>query len=1571
MTDPTERIARLSPAKRALLALEMQKRASAESLREEPIAVIGMGCRFPGARNPEAFWHLLRDGVDAITEVPPDRWDLASVYDPDPETPGKMYTRWGGFLEEVDRFDASFFGLTPAEAANMDPQHRLLLEVAWEALESAGQSPGSLIGSATGVFLGISNNDYLNLFYAAGDATRINPYLGTGMAFSAAAGRLSYMFGLQGPSLTLDTACSSSLVTVHLACQSLRQRESDLALAGGVNLILAPETTIYSCRIKVMAADGRCKSFDASADGYVRSEGCGLVVLKRLSDALAAGDPVLAVLRGSAVNQDGRSGGLTAPNGLAQQALIRRALENAGLDPAQIDYVEAHGSATPLGDPIEAQALGAVLSKGRSTALPIGSVKSNVGHLESAAGIAGLIKVVLSLGHRQIPPSLHFRNPNPHISFDQLSLSVQRELAPWPDGSGPARAGVSSFGFAGTNAHVLVEEALPREPSGPSCPWQLLLLSARTATALDVATARLAEHLERHPDLVLADAAYTLQVGRKGLGHRRALVCRSREDALEALAQPAAGRVYTSVSEVGQRSVVFMFPGLGEHYLGMGAGLYRDEPAFRRHFDRCSELLRPHLGLDLGELLYAGAAAEEAEPGGLSFRDLLRRGSADPVGGESRLRETWLAQPAVFAVEYALAQLLIGWGVRPQAMIGYSLGEYVAACLAGVLSLEDALFLVARRARLISELPTGAMLAVALPERDVAPLAGDDVSLAAINGPALSVWAGPVAEIESLERRLAERGVVASRLQTSHAFHSRMMEPIASALSDLVRAVRLAPPRTPYVSNVTGTWITAQQATDPSYWVRHLCGAVRFGDGLAELLGQAERILLEVGPGQSLVAFARQHPAWDGDGRRLALPALRHELLREPDSAFLFGAIGRLWLAGVEIDWEALHAGERRHRIPLPTYPFERERYWIKWGNEVREAVSPVSGGKRPDIADWSYLPAWKPSLLSPGSQAGDTRSWLVLVDEQGLGRRVSDRLRQDGQRVTVVAAGSRFRRVAADEYVLDPCSPEDFVALLGSLETPPDRVIHLWTLSMEITRPNGPKLLDDVLRLGFYSLVSFAQAVGRRNLTAPLDIWVVSNQMQKVHGMEELHPEAATLLGPCKVIPQEYLNITCRSIDVVLPERGSWQEERLVRQLVAELAAVPAELVVAYRGADRWVQGFEPARLPASTERPARLRERGVYLITGGLGEIGLILAEHLAKRVQAGIALLGRSAFPPREAWGSWLDTHPDDEATSRRIRRLQAIEACGAEVLLLAADVGNEEEVTRAVSSVYQRFGTLHGVVHAAGITSRDAFVPVQESGRRECEHHFLAKVHGLQILEKVLRGRDLDFWLLQSSLSTVLGGLGFVAYVAANAFMDAFAHRLNQTSPVPWLSVDWDLWPSDDGGASGFGATIAQFTMSREEGLEATERILALEAGAQVVISTGDLEARIAQWVELRSSHGAEDRGGPAHARPQLANPYAPPVSDLERAVAGIWQDVLGIEQVGRHDDFFELGGHSLIATQIFSRLRESFRVELPMRVLFQGPTVADLSRTIETILWAARGGGPPPATLVGEREELEL
>ncbi|HKX31666.1 MAG TPA: beta-ketoacyl synthase N-terminal-like domain-containing protein, partial [Blastocatellia bacterium] len=723
----------------------------------EPIAIIGMSCRFPGgARDPRAFWTLLRQAGDAITEVPPDRWDWRAFCDAEPMTPGKINARWGGFLPEVASFDAQAFGLSPREAARMDPQHRLLLEIAWEALEDAGLSMERLRGTPSGVFIGCSNSDYGRLQLK--DPFQIDALVGTGNAGSMAASRLSYWLDLRGPSLVIDTACSSSLVAVHLACQSLRQGESTIALAGGVNVILLPEPHIMFSRAGLFAPDGRCKVFDERADGYVRSEGAGLVVLKPLSLAIADADPIYAVIRGGAVNQDGRSNGITAPSRQAQEALLRDAYRRAGISPAEVQYVEAHGTGTALGDVIEVQALGSILSPARQPGRScfIGSVKSNIGHLESAAGIAGLIKVALSLKYKEIPPSLHFKRPNPQIPFESLALSVAQRLEPWPESSVPARAGVSAFSFGGTNAHLVLEEAPPTGDSGQSRPWQTLTLSARTESALERMTANLSGHLKQTAEGSLADTAYTLQTGRSPHRHRRIVVCQSPAEAADALDQLDPKKVFTAIADAQARPVVFMFPGLGEHYVKMAHGLYRDEPVFRAEVDHSAERLKAVLGLDLREVIFTGDQEPRTDhrKAGRDLRKMLRRRASEDEAAADQLNRTALAQPAVFVVEYALAKLLIKWGLRPEAMIGHSLGEYVAACLAGVFTLEEGLWLVAQRARLIEGLPAGRMLAVALSEEEVRPYLGRGVWLGAANGPKFSVLSGAAPALEEVERKL-------------------------------------------------------------------------------------------------------------------------------------------------------------------------------------------------------------------------------------------------------------------------------------------------------------------------------------------------------------------------------------------------------------------------------------------------------------------------------------------------------------------------------------------------------------------------------------------------------------------------------------------------------------------------------------------------------------------------------------------------------------------------------------------------------------------------------------------------
>jgi amino acid adenylation domain-containing protein len=874
------------------------------------IAIIGMVARFPGATDVNKFWQNLRGGVESISffseqELEARGVPLALRQDP-------KFVKAGAVIEGMELFDASFFDFSPAEAETTDPQHRLFLECAWEALENAGYDPEQFAGQI-GVYAGAGMNTYL-LFNLAPNLGVVNSIGGLQLAVGNdkdyLATRVSYKLNLKGPSINVQTACSTSLVAVSLACQSLLDYQCDLALAGGVKASVLQQTGYRHRDGDIASPDGHCRAFDVAAQGTVFGNGIGIVVLKRLEEALADGDTVYAVIKGSAVNNDGSLKiGYTAPSVDGQRAVIAEALAVSGVKAETISYVEAHGTGTPLGDPIEMTALKQAFGNGtaRKNYCAVGSVKTNVGHLDTAAGVAGLIKTALALKHKLLPPSLHFERPNPQIDFADSPFYVNSRLTAWEAGPTPRRAGVSAFGFGGTNVHLVLEEAPAHAPSGASRPHQLLVLSAKTETALESATRRLSDFLRQHPEANLADVAFTLQLGRKAFAHRRALVCRDGGEAASALEACDPARVRSGATATSGGPVVFMFTGQGSQYVNMGRGLYETEPAFRRDVDECARLLEPALGLDLRRVLYPDAehAAEAAR----------------------QLHQTALAQPALFVTGYALAGLLRGWGISPKAMIGHSIGEYVAACLAGVMTLEDALSLVATRGRLMQGLPPGTMLAVGLPHGELEPLLGPTLSLAAVNSPSLCVASGESAAVEALEQTLTARGVSCRRLHTSHAFHSRMMEPILDEFARHLGGVQLKAPRLPYISNLTGDWIKSEEATDARYWLRHLRETVRFGEGIRLLLKDPHCILLEVGPGRTLGILATEQLG-DASGQ-LVLPTLRQPLEEESDVAHLLKSLGRLWLSGVKVDWRGFHADEKRQRVPLPTYPFERQRYWI------------------------------------------------------------------------------------------------------------------------------------------------------------------------------------------------------------------------------------------------------------------------------------------------------------------------------------------------------------------------------------------------------------------------------------------------------------------------------------------------------------------------------------------------------------------------------------------------------------------------------------------------------------------
>jgi acyl transferase domain-containing protein len=1312
-----------------------------------------------------------------------------------------------------------------------------------------------------------------------------------------------------------------------------------MAMAGGVALRVPEKTGYLHQAGGVVSADGHCRTFDARAQGTVFGSGVGIVVLKRLTDAIRDRDSIDAVIRGSAINNDGALKiGFAAPSAEGQAQVIAEALDIAGVDSETVTYIEAHGTATSLGDPIEIAALTQAFCAGtqKKNFCAIGSVKSNIGHASAAAGVAGIIKTTLALKNKMLPPTLHFEQPNPKIDFANSPFYVNTKLSAWQSEGAPRRAAVSSFGIGGTNAHAIIEESPAVETSGPSRPWQLILLSAKTNTALETATANLAEHVKQHSDLELADVAFTFQVGRKRFNHRRALVCRDPADLVQTIESQDPKRILTLDRDLSDGTTAFMFPGQGSQYVNMGRDLYQSESMFRERVDTCTEMLSPKLGLDLRQILFPNETQlEEAS---------------------MRLTRTSIAQPALFIVEYALAELLMSWGITPKAMIGHSVGEYVAACLAGVFSLEDGLRLIATRGRLMDELPGGAMIAVPLSLSEVAPFLSDTIALAAHNGSTLCVLAGPQEALQVTERRMKEMNIDCRLLHTSHAFHSPMMEPILRAFEEEVRKIDLNLPTIPYLSNVSGNWITDAEATDANYWAKQLRQTVQFSKGVSKLWESFAGALLEVGPGQSLSAVARQHK---GIGHTI-LPTMRHPHELRSDVAFLLATLGSLWLAGVQPNWAAFYANERRCRLPLPTYPFERQRYWVnaplESGAEQARAATLV---KTPDIADWFYIPSWKRSVSPQMFPRADfvlhERPWLVFVDDCGLGARLADRLAESGQDVIRVVAGANFGRIDQRSYSVNPQRKSDYIDLFKSLKNEgsiPTRIVHLWS----VTRGDTAITIESfnaAQPLGFYSLIYVAQALETHGVVTPLRIELISNHLQDITEGDRLQPEKSTALGPCHVIPQEYPNISCRSIDIVLPGVTEHDEDALVEQLLTEFASEPVDLVIAYRGKHRWVQIFEPVRLNVSDGNP-RLRTGGVYLITGGLGHIGLLLAKYLAVTVKAKLVLTGRSVPPERAHWDQYVRDHDEYDLVVQRIRQVRAIENLGAEVLMIGADVSSLEQMNAVIAHATRQFGTLHGVIHAAGIIGEKLMMPVQETSPDGCGAQFDSKVQGLMVLDRLLRGKELDFCILTSSLSSVLGGLGFSTYSAANLFMDAFARHHAQVDGLPWTSINFGRWELSEQakGLRNFVDVRARSAIKAEEGVEAFRRILCTDREPQIIVSTRDVKARIDEQKTLENTLFAGSTISTAisssASRPNLANTYVAPTSELQRAIADIWQEVLGIAQIGIHDNFFQLGGHSLIATQIVSRMRTTFSIEIPLRRIFESQTVADMAAIVSEI-----------------------
>lgn len=1349
--------------------------ATASSTRVETsdIAIVGIALRFPGAHGPRQFWSNLRAGVESVQRFGED--ELAARGVPRSLLQNPAYVKAGLPLQGMDLFDAEFFGFSPKDAAILDPQHRQFLECAWEALEDAGHPPATFRGPI-GVFGGCGMGSYFSLNLLSNpdlvESTGLFLLRHTGNDKDFLTTRVSYCLDLEGPSISIQTACSTSLVAVHAACQSLHAGECDMALAGGVTIEI-PHGVGYLYRPgEILSPDGHCRPFDHRAAGTLFGSGVGIVALRPLEDALADGDRIYALIKGSAVNNDGAGKvSYLAPSVDGQAAVVAEALAAAGVEADTLEYIEAHGSGTPMGEPIEVAALVQAFgrrSRSRQNSCGLGSVKANIGHLDTAAGVAGLIKAALALQHGEIPPMPNFEAPNPAIRFADTPFYVVDRLRPWPRGSHPRRAGVTALGVGGTNAHVVLEEPpAPAPASMARRDWQVLCVSARSKRALDAGSRRLAAHLRENPTQSLADVSFTLLAGRRAFEHRRVLCCRDGAEAAAMLESAEPQRVFSHVSDSTPPSVVFLLPGGGAQHARMGADLYESEPGFRELIDRGIEAFQRRTGRDLRPLWF---------------------GRTDPHG--TGFERPSVQLPAIFILEHALAQFWMSLGVRPAALIGHSLGENTAACLAGVFSFEDALALVTLRGELLERLPESGMLSVPLSADAVAPWLGRDLDLAALNAPGDSVVSGPSAALEDLARRLAASGIEARRIPISIAAHSRLVEPVLPRFLDFLRSLRLHPPRIPFLSNSSGTWITSEQAVRPEYWAEHLRGTVRFADGVRTLLADPARVFLEVGPGKSLSSLVRQQP--EAAGVRGVIASLRHPEEKISDQAHFLTAFGRLWACGVPLDTEFLWRGERRARVSLPTYPFQHQRYWIEPGRASEPADAASAASEEPRkidlLSEGLYRPVWKQRPRDPEPARVQAQTWLLFLDAAGLGELLAERLRARGDRVVTVRESDDNRRLAEGEYALAPeRGREGYGELVRDLVATgamPQRIVHLWMLTPDESFRPGSNFFHRNQERGFYSLFFLAQALGEdgefpRN--GPLHITMVGNGMQALEGERLLHPEKATIQGPCKVIPREFPGLTCASVDLPLEVSGARATQRPVRAarlnvlldfVEAEVLSEPRCATVAYRKDQRYEQEIEQVALaPAGSNGDAPLRERGVYLVTGGLGGLGLLVASHLARQARARIALVARS------------------DPTAEQIRAVRAIEAAGGEVLIARADVTDVEAMRAVLEETRRRFGALNGVFHAAGIL-RDA--PILAKTQQDVEEVFAPKVHGTLVLDTLLHDSELDFLVLFSSVSALVAPAGQVDYVAASAFLDAYARSVDRPNHRRIVSVNWGIW-----------------------------------------------------------------------------------------------------------------------------------------------------------------------------------
>ena len=1436
------------------------------------IAIIGMSGQFPGAGNVNEFWNNLRDGKESIAFFTEQELLDEGVAQDTLSNPA--YVRANAYLSNKEYFDAAFFGYLPDEAKLMDPQIRLFHENCWKALEDAGYNVENN-KEKIGLFAGGSpNTNWVSHSYLANQDTSINNFAAFHLRdVTFLCSRVSYLLNLQGPSIYLNTACSTSLVAVQRACMSLLLRECKMALAGGITITNFSSRGYYWEEGMIFSRDGHCRAFDADATGTISGEGVGVVVLKRLQDAIADGDNIHAVIRGSGINNDGGDKmAYTAPGIEGQSQAILKAISMAKIPANSISYVEAHGTGTKLGDPVEVEALNHAFGKSEIKYCALGAVKSNIGHLDAAAGIAGLIKTVLALKHRQIPPSLHYTQANPAINFKDSPFYVNNELKEWKNDKYPLRAGVSSFGIGGTNAHVVLEEAPAKKESPAGREQQLLVLSAKTNEALQRNTGDLVNYLKENSTENIADVAYTLQTGRAAFAYRKMVVCGSAEEAVGLLSTGTSVKQSVVNSKVDPQ-LVFMFSGQGSQYQKMCYELYEQEPVFKNEADKCFEIVKAISGRDMKAVVF---------------------GDDDSISVD----DTMYTQPLLFIMEYALAQLVMHWGIKPAIMIGHSIGEYVAACISGVFSLEDALRLVVKRGELMQSAERGKMLSISISEAALLPLleghAG--VSLAAVNSSELCVASGIEEAMTRFKDAMESKGYSCKWVRTSHAFHSAMMDGILDDFRKEVQQATINASQIPFISNITGKAAEAAMVMQPGYWVDHLRGTVRFADGIETLLENSNAMFVEVGPGRVLCSMVRSNNKRQKHHAVISLVKQHSE--QTPDQRHLLQGIGELWVHGIIADWNKFYNGEKRNKLSLPTYSFERTKYPVLADafKLISQMIAEKPAVNEHDIASWFYVPAWKKLPLISTANTNN-KPCLLFMDNSGIGEAISHQV----ENCICVKAATAFKKISGSLYELNPSNEDDYKKLFSE-NIVFEKIIHAWPVSKDSAS----------MDVYFYSLLHMVKALGG-NITGKA-IVLLTNDLYTITGDENICTGTSMTTGLLKVISQEYPSVAVSHIDISL------SGETNIDKLVNEIRKSQSGKTIALRRSQRWVQVFDQLDREETTTTDI-FKNEGVYFITGGLGNLGYHLSKQLRSKFNAKLALAGRTKLPPGEEWNN---------STDKKVQKL--LELGIDSVLYFDIDVSDSAALSTAIKNAETKFGPINGVIHAAGVVSGSSINSISQLSKEDFEYQFSSKIKGVQSLKEALQGKALDFCLVTSSLSSVLGGLGFAAYASANTFMDQYITAHKEKGELNnWVSVNLD-------GLDFEHSTVNSANIKPYQVWNVIERALSLKDLPQVVVSKSDLQKRLNDWISRK----------PSATIVEEETIIASANGSTEETLLLLWKDFFGKQNITPEDDFFDIGGDSLKALTMIGRIYKTLHVEISVSEFFKHPSVKGLSEYIDAL-----------------------